>query len=171
MNKLLCTLLLAASFNTLSAVDDIVGFWKTIDDKTKKPESILAIYEYQGKFYGRLIATYNEQGQLNDTIDHPVDRAPGVEGHPYYSGLDILWDLQKDGNKYDGGTILNPESGSEYEAEAWTKNGNLVVRGEILFLGRNQTWPRATDADFPQGFNKPDLTKFVPVIPKVHGKS
>jgi uncharacterized protein (DUF2147 family) len=165
MKRILVGLLIMLSMSHALIAQDIVGFWKTINDKTDKPESIVGIYSYQGKYYGRLLATYNEKGQIEDSIYEPKDRAPGVVGNPYYSGLDIIWDLEKDADKYTNGKILDPKKGKIYEAEAWLKDGKLIVRGEILFFGVNQTWPAATDADFPQGFKKPDLKKMVPKIP------
>lgn len=147
--------------------DDVTGFWKTINDQTGKPESIMAIYPYQGKYYGRLVATYDNDGKITDTIDNPIDRAPGVEGEPYYSGLDIMWDLKEKDGKYVDGKIMDPEKGRIYDAEMWIKDGVLVVRGKIWFFGANQEWPRVVDSDFSGNFHKPDLTKFVPVIPKV----
>jgi uncharacterized protein (DUF2147 family) len=157
-------------FSALLSAQDVVGFWKTISDKTGKAESILGIYEYQGKYYGRLIGTYNRSdGKMEDTIDHPKDRAPGVQGNPFYSGLDIMWDLKKDGNKYTDGKIIDPQKGRIYNAEMWRQDGNLIVRGEVWVFGQNQEWPPALDSDFPAGFKKPDMTKFVPSIPKPIG--
>lgn len=163
MKKLLLCLFVILGVN-LSA-QDIIGFWKTINDKTGKPESIVGVYLYQGKYYGRLLATYNQDGTFGDTIYNPKDHAPGVVGNPYYSGLDIIWNLEKEDGKYTNGKILDPEKGKVYNAEAWLKNGNLVVRGEILFFGENETWPPAKEPDFPPGFKKPDLNAMVPKIP------
>lgn len=148
---------------------DIVGFWKSVDEKTHEAQSIIAIYEYQGKYYGRIIATYDEDdGQVKDTIYNPKERAPGVKGNPFYAGMDIIWDLQKQGPRYTNGKILDPEHGRVYGAELWrTKDNNLNVRGKILFFGRNQEWPPATDNDFPPNFKKPDLTQLTPQIPQV----
>lgn len=147
--------------------DDITGFWKTIDDKTGQPQSIVAIYPYQGKYFGRLIVTFDEKGNIEDTIDKATTKAPGVVGNPYYAGLDIIWDLKPEGGgKFTDGEILDPERGRVYGAEVWRKDNNLIVRGKVLFLGRNQTWPPAGEADFPPHFKKPDLQALVPVIPK-----
>jgi uncharacterized protein (DUF2147 family) len=147
--------------------EDIMGFWKSISDETQKPQSIIAIYPYKDKYYGRLIATYDDNGKIADTIEYPHEKAPAIKGNPYYAGLDIIWDLEKekDGAKYINGVILDPQKGDEYAAKAWIENDNLIVRGEILFIGKNQTWPKAQDSDFPVGFKKPDLTKLIPVIP------
>jgi len=146
---------------------DIMGFWKTISDETKKPQSLVAIYPYQNKYYGRLIATFDDNGKIFDSTENPITKAPGVKGQPYYSGLDFIWDLEKEGDKYVNGVILDPEKGDEYSAEAWIENGDLIVRGQLFFIGKNQIWPKALDSDFPQGFKKPDLLKLVPKIPEV----
>jgi uncharacterized protein (DUF2147 family) len=146
--------------------EGITGFWKTVDEDSGKPQSIVAVYPYQNKYYGRLILTYDPQGAWNDDIYHPKTRAEGVSGHPYYSGLDFIWGLQQENGKYTGGKILDPEKGRVYDAEAWIENGKLVVRGELLVFGRNQTWPRAAAADFPAQFVKPDLNRMVPSIPQ-----
>lgn len=146
--------------------EGIVGFWKTVDDESGKPQSIIAIYPYQNKYYGRMIVTYNDKGELNDDIYHPKDRAEGVVGHPYYSGLDMIWDLHHEDGKFKAGKIMDPEKGRVYDAEAWIENGNLIMRGELLIFGKNQTWPRAADEDFPKNFIKPNLSKLVPSIPK-----
>lgn len=161
--KTLLALLLALS--GLIASDNISGFWKTIDEKTGKAQSIIAVYQYQGKYYGRIIGAFNENGQIDDSIYHPKNRAPGVEGDPFYSGLDIIWNMAKKGSRYKG-KILDPREGSVYNAELWISEGNLIVRGKILFLGRNEPpWVPATAADFSENFAIPDTSKFVPTIP------
>lgn len=144
----------------------IIGFWKTIDEKTGKPQSVVAIYPYNGKYFGRLIVTFDRQGEIEDTIYSATERAPGVVGNPFYAGLDIIWDLKPQGEKFVDGEILDPEHGRVYGAEIWRKDHNLIVRGKVLFLGRNQTWQPAEDSDFPEPFKKPDLYALVPQIPQ-----
>lgn len=148
--------------------EEISGFWKTINEKTNKPEAMIAIYEYQGSYFGRIMMTYLEDGSIQDTINHPKKRAPGVLGNPFYAGLDIIWDLKQVGNKYKEGKILDPEKGYIYQAEAWKKGAHLIVRGKFFVFGRNQTWQLAEAADFPEDFKKPDLSSFIPVIPNVN---
>lgn len=146
---------------------DVVGYWKSIDEQTGKAQSVVAIYEHDGKYYGRLVVTFDDNGQIQDSIEEPKKRAPGVVGDPYYSGLDFIWDLQKNDSKLTNGQILDPEQGKIYNAQMWRDGNNLIVRGEILFFGRNQTWPPAQEEDFPQGFTKPDLKALTPTIPEV----
>jgi uncharacterized protein (DUF2147 family) len=167
MKKLLISIYMILAFAIPLLADDIQGFWKTIDDKTGKQQSVVAIYEFQGKYFGRVIGSYDENNYLYDNIYSPKTQAYAVPGSPYYSGLDIIWNIQKQGNKYKGGSVLDPEHGKVYDAEMWLDNGNLIVRGEILFFGRNVKWLAATDADFPRGFKKPDLTAMTPSIPQI----
>ncbi len=145
----------------------ITGFWKTIDDKTGKPQSLIAIYSKDDKYYGRIVLTYNDDGSFGDDLYHPKDRAPGVIGNPFYAGMDIIWAMEKDGSKYKDGKIIDPQKGDVYDAEMWPNKGNLIVRGEILFLGENQTWLPAKESDFPPDFKKPDYNQFTPVKPSV----
>ena len=160
-----CLISLFLMSGVLSA--DVVGFWKTVDEETGKAESIVAIYEYKGKYYGRIIITFDNDGKIQDSIEAPKKRAQGVIGNPFYAGLDILWDLKPQGTKYVNGEILDPQRGRVYDAKIWNDNGKLIVRGELLIFGRNQTWPPAEESDFPPGFKKPVLAELVPAIPKV----
>jgi uncharacterized protein (DUF2147 family) len=159
----------AILFSTHLIAEDVVGFWKTIDDETKKPQSIVGIYEHEGKYFGRIILTYNDKGGINDSIENPKNRAPGVVGEPYYAGMDIMWDLKKEGSKYTDGRILDPEKGRIYHAEMWPDRGNLIVRGEVWIFGANQEWLPAAN-DFPAGFSKPDLKNLIPTIPQAKPK-
>ena len=148
--------------------DDLTGFWQTMDKQTKQPTSVIAIYPYKGKYYGRIIATFNK-GVLQETVDHPQSRAPGMEGNPYYCGLDIVWVVEPQGKGKYKGYVVDPENGKVYNAKLWREKGNLILRGEVFVFGRNEVWPPFPDQKFNANFKKPDLTKFVPQIHKVKG--
>lgn len=150
-------------FHALHA-DEIVGFWKSIDPKTKEQDSIIAIYECGGCYYGRIILTYDPGGFFADTIYAPYKRAPGMVGEPYYCGLDIIWHLQKRGGKYVDGKILDPLHGKVYNVELWREGRNLVVRGKLLCFGRNHIWIPAEEGDFPPNFQIPNLSLLTPRI-------
>ncbi len=147
----------------LAAAEDITGFWKTINE-AGEAQSVIAIYPYQSLYYGRLIGTFNDVGVLDDSIYHPVKEAAGVMGHPHYSGLDIIWDLQEKGPSFRG-KVMDPSTGKVYNAELWIDGIDLMVRGKLFVFGRNQRWLPATPADFPKDFVMPDPSTFVPVIP------
>ena len=55
--------------------------------------------------------------------------------------------------------ILDPKKGKVYGCAMWRDGENLIVRGKIAFLGRNQTW-------LPDETMK-DTTPFVPHKPKL----
>ena len=149
------------------AANDLVGFWKSIDEKTNLPTSITGVYEYRGKLYGRLVITFDE-GIMKDTIYKPGDRAELIQGDPYYAGLDFIWDLTPRGSKWVGGNIMDPKEGKVYLSEMWLENGRLIVRGKIkigfISIGRNQEWLPITPRDLPAGFQLPDLSTFRPTI-------
>jgi uncharacterized protein (DUF2147 family) len=57
--------------------------------------------------------------------------------------MEIIQDMTFDrsSNEYVDGTILDPESGSEYQCKLWLSDeGTLKVRGYIAFFYRTQTW-------------------------------
>lgn len=104
-------LLLTLLFCSKITAEDITGFWETIDKETNQPSSVIAIYSYQGNYYGRIIATYNEEGVMDDTIYHPKSKAPGLDGNPYYCGLDIVWRaVPADEGKYKGYVVEDRKS-------------------------------------------------------------
>src|SRR5580704_5751150 len=97
LSSLFFLLMTIASF----ATEDIGGFWKTINEQGEA-QCIIAVYEYDDVYYGRIIGSYNDKGVMDDSIYNPRKRAPGVVGEPFYSGLDIIWDLVDAGVKFKG---------------------------------------------------------------------
>ncbi|MBR5130602.1 MAG: DUF2147 domain-containing protein [Alphaproteobacteria bacterium] len=134
MKKIALMFIMMLYSATVFAQDNVVGFWTTVDDETKKPKSIVQIYEYNGHYFGRVV----------DVLKNKQATAK-IPGNPPIIGLDIIWDLKKDGNKYTGGKILDPQKGKVYGCEIWRENDLLIVRGKVAFLGRNQTWLPNTD--------------------------
>lgn len=133
MSKVL--LLLGMMSLSLSAMaEGVIGFWKTIDDETNEPKSIVQVYENGGKVYGRVV----------ELLQNPGAKAK-LPGSPAIKGLDIIWDLTKDGDKYKGGEVLDPQKGKVYDAQMWTEGGKLILRGSLFGIGRKQTWLPAKD--------------------------
>ena len=55
----------------------------------------------------------------------------------------IINGLEKDGDEYDDGTILDPKKGKVYDCKIWVdESGDLQVRGYVAFFYRTQTWKR-----------------------------
>ena len=140
---LLSVLFLFISFTGILPAQDnsIVGRWKTIDDESGEPKSIVTIYEQDGKYYGRIDSLFRKPGEDPDPV---CDKCP--EDDPRYNkkvkGMIIIKDMVKNGDEYEDGTILDPKKGKIYKCKLWLEDGNLKVRGYILFLYRTQTWYR-----------------------------
>lgn len=146
--------------------DEITGFWQTLDDKTNKPTSLIAIYQYKGLYYGRIIASYNSEGVMDDTIYHPKAKATGIAHTPYYCGTDIIWDVKIVKKNLYRGYVIDPRSGSIYDADIWRDGPNLILRGKVLIFWKTQTWPPFAETNFTKQFPKPDVNQFKPVIPQ-----
>ncbi len=180
MNKLRFVILFCVAFifsscgwfSSNDSSDGIVGLWKSRDEKSDKPRSLVAIYEYKGKYYGRMLATYNDEGEIKDTILEQKEKAPGVVGEPPYCGMDFVYNLEeekdaKDKTKKYKGKIIDPQKGKVYNVQVWREGDVLIVRGELWIFGKNIPWKKASKKDLPKGFSMSEIKKFVPVIPKV----
>lgn len=120
-----------------------VGTWTTIDDKTKKPKSVVEIFEARdGTLSGRVVEILH-----SDRGPNPVcDKCSGELKNKPVKGMVILWGVRRKGNVWEGGQILDPASGKVYSVKLTPVDGGrkLDVRGFMGFslLGRTQTWTR-----------------------------
>ncbi|NOX89915.1 MAG: DUF2147 domain-containing protein [Calditrichaeota bacterium] len=138
---LLVLILLGLSQLSFAQQDPIIGKWKTIDDETNQPKSIVEIYMRDGKFYGRVDSLFRKPGEdPNPKCDKCPDDDPRKD--QLVLGMEIIKDMVKDGNEYTGGTILDPKKGKIYRCKLWIEDGKLKVRGYIAFFYRTQTWYR-----------------------------
>lgn len=118
----------------------IEGKWKTIDDETGKPKSIVEIFKKSnGKYYGKVTQLLIKPTDPNCT--HCKDDR---KGKPIL-GMEVIRDLKKNGNEFDGGNITDPKNGKTYKCSIKREGNKLIVRGYIGFsmIGRNQTWLKA----------------------------
>jgi uncharacterized protein (DUF2147 family) len=138
-----CTPRLRAAAGAEKSKDSPVGRWKTVDDVTGKPKSVVTIWEEHGKLYGRVQKLVDPDPKNPNPVCE--DCTGEKKGKPVV-GLKILWDLQKDGDGWSGGTILDPANGKTYKCLISLEEGGtkLKVRGFIgvSILGRTQYWLR-----------------------------
>ena len=125
-----------------ASAKDFVGLWTTVDDETKEKKSVVRIYRHEGMYFGRIVKLFKNS-----------DAVAKLPGSPKILGLDIIWNMEKDGNNLDGGKSLDPKKGKVYSCEMWRDCENLIVRGKIAFLGRNQTWLPYKGESLPQSDN------------------
>lgn len=119
-----------------------VGDWRTFDDKTGLERSVVRIEEQNGALVGSVISSTDPTAATRVCDKCDDDR----KGKPII-GLQIMRDMHHDGDVWDGGHVLDPETGSIYKATMHTIDGGakLVLRGYIgiSLFGRSQTWIRA----------------------------
>ncbi len=124
----------------LLAADPILGEWKTISDKTGPTSSIEKKKKKGGKYYGKIT-------KLTDDPDAICTKCTGKKKDQPIMGMVFLWGLEKDGNEYEDGKILDPDNGKVYYCNMELVDGGkkLEVRGSLDkwgLAGRTQTWLR-----------------------------
>lgn len=119
----------------------IVGRWKSIDEKTNEPKSIVKIYAEDGKYYGQIVDLFRKPGQDPDPV---CDKCPADDARKDQPirGMVIIRDLVEKDGKFAGGTILDPANGKQYKCKLWVEDGKLMVRGYVAFFHRTQVWHR-----------------------------
>ena len=172
MKKIFSVMVAMCMLPMVANAGPITGFYQTIDDKTNQPKSIVALYEYADdddmELAGRIVALYDANGKITETIANPVKVADKIKGTPHYAGLDIIWDMEwdADDNRYEDGKIMDPTSGKVYSSVMWMDTpGELNVRGKIGPIGRTQHW-RAIDAKNIPELKDIDTSKWTPNIRK-----
>lgn len=87
------------AFASMTAMAErFAGFWTTADDESKEKKSVVQVYVHEGKYYGRIVKLFKNQ-----------DAVAKLPGSPKICGLDIIWDMKKDGDTLDGGWSLTPD--------------------------------------------------------------
>lgn len=127
-----------------NAADPLNGtVWKTIDDKTKQPKATVRFTEQKN---GTLTASI--QSILTPGEENACSKCEGPYHNKSLKGLTIVRGLKNTGGtSYDGGSILDPQTGKTYKLKGKLADGGkkLELRGfvGVAALGRNQTWVRA----------------------------
>jgi len=125
----------------LPAAESPMGTWKTVDEKSGQVLSEVELYDQGGKLYGKI----TRLTEPNDAQGKPkvCTKCPGADKDKPIVGLVILKDLSPSGDRYKGGTIMDPDDGKVYKFEVWAEGDNLKVRGYLGLFYRTQTWLKA----------------------------
>lgn len=119
----------------------IFGKWHSKNDDTGKVDSVIEVYEKNGKAFAKIIEVKDPARQ-----NAVCDLCEGENKGKKILGLDILTGLQEDGNEWSGGTILDPRNGKVYKCYIELEKPNkLKLRGYIGFslFGKTAYWERA----------------------------
>ena len=140
--KLIFSALFFITLGNLSLAQTVVGKWKTIDDNSGDPRSIVEVFEKVGKVFCKIVKLYRKPGEDPDPVCDNCD-----SGDPRFMkkiiGMEIMAGLVKDGVEYAGGHILDPENGKVYRCKIWVEDKQLKVRGYLGPFFRTQSWLRA----------------------------
>jgi len=124
---------------------NVIGTWKTIDDETGKPKSLVELSIKDGKLFGKVVKLYREEGEDPDPI---CDLCEDDRKDMKVLGMEIVRNMEKDNNEWEDGTICDPKNGKVYDCKLWIDEENpnqLNVRGYIAFFYRTQHWERVTN--------------------------
>ncbi|HWS75766.1 MAG TPA: DUF2147 domain-containing protein [Quisquiliibacterium sp.] len=117
-----------------------VGLWKTVDDETKQAKSLVRILEQGGVLIGRV------EKILTDKPDAKCDLCTDERKGQPVQGMTIVTGMKREGDLWDGGSILDPNNGKVYRSRMKLLEGGrkLEVRGYVgaPLFGRSQTWLR-----------------------------
>ena len=132
-------LLALALFALPAMAQSPVGQWRTIDDETGEPKSIVRIFEEGGQMHGEIVKLLPEGRRCEDCA--------GSFNNSTLRGTRILTGLSPDGDEYNGGTITDPKTGKVYKVKMKVqRDGRLYLRGYVGIpaLGRTQYWERVS---------------------------
>jgi uncharacterized protein (DUF2147 family) len=146
------------SVQTVSATDSQggnqgpYGYWKSVDKKTGRLQSIFTLYDDKGKLTGKIVKIFPKPGEEHDPICHKCD---GSRKDQPKIGIVFFWNftpVMGKSNKWESGQILNPDDGKVYKSEATlSEDGkSLSVYGyiRIIFkIGGTSVWERPTAAE------------------------
>lgn len=139
MKKLFTLVLLVVAMTTNSQT--IFGKWNSTNDDTGKIDSVVEVYEKNGKAFAKIIEIKDKNRQ-----NAVCEECSGKNKNKPILGLEILSGLKKDDDEWSGGKILDPRNGKIYKCFIKLEGPNkLKLRGYIGFslLGKTKYWTRA----------------------------
>jgi uncharacterized protein (DUF2147 family) len=143
--KLICAI--AALFilvqSSSAGAQTVAGVWQQIDPDTGKVGALVTFAESGGIYRGTFSKLFPDPG---DDPNPRCHKCPGAMRDRPLIGLTFIDGMKRSGLDYEGGTILDPDSGTFYHATMrLSPDGNaLTVRGYvgIPLFGQSQVWKR-----------------------------
>ncbi|UGQ16426.1 DUF2147 domain-containing protein [Borrelia sp. RT5S] len=131
---------------------EVLGYWVGYDDATNVKNSVVYVYKYRDRVYGRILNVIRE-GKVYDVDNPSGSRVVGFD-QLGIEGLDFMWGLKyfPDYGKWDQGKIIDPKNGKIYTSEMKvdSETGNLVTKGKVWVFGRTKVWTRARKDEIPR---------------------
>ncbi len=141
MKQIALSLLMLFQMVLAFGQESVLGLWKTIDDTSLEPRSVIEIIEREGRFVGRVVKLFPKPTEDPDPVCKKCD-ADDPRFNRKIIGMEIIQNLKKEGMTYGDGNILDPENGKVYRSKIWVEGKDLKVRGYWGPFYRTQTWLR-----------------------------
>lgn len=135
-------LILFAFFITLHSgvgAQTVLDKWENRNSEGKV-NSIIEVYKQDNQVFGKIERIMKEEDR-----DRKCTACEGDLHNKPLEGLVIMRGLEKRGNSYEDGVIIDPESGKEYKCKIWLDPDNpdkLYVRGYLAFFYKTKVWER-----------------------------
>jgi uncharacterized protein (DUF2147 family) len=128
------------------------GLWERVDS-SGAPAAWFRILDCNGVYQGKMVKIFSRDGK--NPAEWRCTACAGDQKDAPVIGLTFINGMQRNGLAYQGGSILDPRSGSVYSARMdLSPDGNqLSVRGYlgIELLGHTEVWRRIPDSAMPPG--------------------
>ncbi|MCA0394801.1 MAG: DUF2147 domain-containing protein [Proteobacteria bacterium] len=141
MRKTLWALLVStlAVAGAASAADPVDGRWRTLDDETGRPMSVVEVSTTGGTLSARVVETLNDPNAK-------CAKCSGADKNKPIVGMRVLWDLKKKDGVWGDGSGFKPSSGDSFRAKTVqlaADGRTLEVTGCKLMFCRTAKWERA----------------------------
>jgi len=146
------TLVVAAPLAIGAPERTAAGLWERVDN-SGAPVAWFRIIDCNGVFEGKMAKIFSRTGE--NPSEWRCTGCAGDQKNAPVIGLTFIKGMRRSGRVYEGGSILDPRSGSIYSArmELSPDGDQLEVRGYlgIPILGQSEFWRRISDSSLPPG--------------------
>ena len=129
-----------------------VGLWERVDE-AGAPAAWFRIADCNGEYQGKMVKIFPTPGK--NPSEWRCTACEGNQRNAPVIGLTFIKGMRRNGLAYEGGSILDPRTGSVYGARMdISPDGNeLRVRGflGIPLFGHTEVWKRLPDDSLPPG--------------------
>jgi uncharacterized protein (DUF2147 family) len=129
------------------------GLWERVDS-SGAPAAWFRILDCNGVYQGKMVKIFSSPGGPNPS-DWRCTGCAGSQRNAPVIGLTFIDGMRRNGLAYEGGSILDPRTGSVYSArmDLSPDGRQLNVRGYlgIELLGQTEAWRRLPDNALPPG--------------------
>lgn len=133
----LLTLTLALSTASMAHSNpQVLGQWQTLD-RFGSPESLVELYKSGDELQGKIVKLYDEE-----KVDAVCEACSDERENQPIAGLVFITGLEADGEEWINGTVLDPETGSEYDCKIWLDGDTLKLKAGFGFISQTKEWKR-----------------------------